>query len=245
GRAVVAVLLNGRGPYRFAVETGSPDVMLTSATVAALSLPASGGARFRLDSLRIGDALIRGLLVGRHDAIARLGVDGVLGLDAYRDLLLTVDYPGSRLVLSRGSLPEPDGGEILRAVRVGPFLGVELDVGGVREVGVIDTQGGVGFQALPEVAAHFRFQEDLAVVGRAIVGGNPPVEVRRGRLAGEMRVGRHRFASPGIDVHELPPDIPSRMTIGVRVLRHFVLTLDQRAMLVRLSRPGTDPVPVG
>ncbi|HEX6106741.1 MAG TPA: hypothetical protein VFZ26_14230, partial [Gemmatimonadales bacterium] len=47
GRAVVAVLLNGRGPYRFAVETGSPDVMLTSATVAALSLPASGGARFR------------------------------------------------------------------------------------------------------------------------------------------------------------------------------------------------------
>jgi hypothetical protein len=242
GRAIVPVLLNGRGPYRLAVETGSPDVILTSGVVASLSLPQDGDTRFRLDSLRIGEALIRGLVVGRHDAFARLGVDGVLGLDAYRDLLLTVDYPGARLVLSRGSLPRPDGREVLRAVRVGPFVGVELAVGDVREVGVIDTQGGVGFQALPEVATRFRFEDSLRVVGRAVVGGTDPVEVRAGRLAGDLRLGGHRFERPRIAVHRLPPDIPSRMTIGTRVLRHFVLTLDQRGMAVRLTRGGTGAI---
>jgi hypothetical protein len=237
GRAIVTVTLNGRGPYRLAVETGSPDVLLSSALVADLALPpASGRSRFRLDSLRIGDALVRRLEVGGDDAFARLGVDGVLGLDAYKDVLLTVDYPAARMTLSRGSLPEPDGREVLRAVSVGPFLGVELTMGEVREIGVIDTQGGVGFQALPEVAARLAFGDSLRVVGRAVVGGTDPVEVRMGRLAGDLLLGGHRFERPRIAVHPLPPDIPSRMTIGTRVLRRFVLTLDQRRMAVRLAR---------
>lgn len=246
GRAIVPVTLNGRGPYRLAVETGSPDVLLSSALVAELKLPAAAGpARFRLDSLRIGEALVRRLEVGRNDAFAPLGVDGVLGLDAYRDLLLTVDYPAARMTLSRGSLPAPDGREVLRAVRVGPFLGVELTVGQVREVGVIDTQGGVGFQALPEVAERFAFGDSLRVVGRAVVGGSDPVEVRMGRLAGDLVMGGHRFERPRIAVHPLPPDIPSRMTIGTRVLRRFALTLDQRRMAVRLVRPDSGAITDG
>jgi len=43
-------------------------------------------------------------------------------------------------------------------------------------------------------------------------------------------------------VHPLPPDIPSRMTIGTQALRHFRLTIDQRAMRVRLSRPDTTAI---
>ena len=243
GRAVVAVALNGRGPYRMAVETGSPDVLLSSAVVADLVLPPTPGAgRFRLDSLRMGEALVRHLDIGRDDAFARLGVDGVLGLDAFRELLLTLDYPGQRMRLSRGSLPTPDGREVLHAIRVGPFVGVELRVGDVREVGVIDTQGGVGFQALPEVATRFAFADSLRVVGRAIVGGTEPVEVRVGRLAGDLRLGSHRFERPRIAVHPLPPDIPSRMTIGTLVLRRFILTLDQRAMAVRLVRSDSGPM---
>ena len=54
---------------------------------------------------------------------------------------MTVDYLGARLPLSSDTLPQPDGREVLQAVRVEPFLGVELDVGGVKEIGVVDTQG--------------------------------------------------------------------------------------------------------
>lgn len=242
GRAVVTAVLNGR-PYRLAVETGSPNVRLSTAAVTDMGLPPAGmsygDSSFTLDSLRIGDVLVKGLEVTRGDEIARLGVDGVLGLDAYEDFLLTVDYPAARLVLARGDLPEPDGEEILGAVRVGPFVGVELDVGGVKEIGVVDTQGGIGFQALPEVAGRLTFDAPLQVVGRAVVGGGEPVEVRGARLGGDLKIGRHVFRRPRMAVHPLPSDIPSKMTIGLRALRHFAVTLDQRSMRVRFTRPDT------
>lgn len=245
GRAVVTVALNGR-PYRLAVETGSPNTRIHGAAVRDLGLrPAGmehGDSVFHLDSLRIGGVLVRGLRVARGDEVAALRVDGVLGLDAYRDYLITVDYPAARLVLTRGALPAPDGRDVLGAVRVGPFVGVELDVGGVKEIGVVDTQGGIGFQALPEVAERLTLETPLRVVGQAVVGGGAPVEVRGARLGGELRIGRHVFARPRIAVHELPPDIPSRMTIGLRALRHFAVTLDQRSMRVRFHRPDTTAI---
>jgi hypothetical protein len=245
-RPVVSVTLNGRGPYRLAVETGSPDVLLTPQVVDSLRLPPARTSEpdslFRLDSLRIGDIVVGALSVGQDRAFARLGVDGVLGLDAYAGLLLTIDYPAAQLILSKGTLPVPDGREVLRAVRVGPFMGVSVDAGGTREFGVIDTQGGMLFQAVPEAAERMKFATPPRVVGRAIVGGGAPVEVKEARLAGDLKIGRHVFHQPTIAVHPLPPDIPSRMTIGTQALRHFRLTIDQRSMRVRLARAGTTAI---
>ena len=243
GRAIVAVALNGRGPYRLAVETGSPDVLIAPKVIAELALRATGmgesDSLFLLDSLRIGTALIRSLPVGRDSGFADLGVDGVLGLIAFRDLLLTVDYPNKRLSLTRATLPSPNGRDILRATRVGPFVGIPVMLGQVRETGVIDTQGGIGFQAIDEVADRLSFQAPLRVVGRAVVGGGAPVDVRMGTLSGDVMLGRHRFHRPRIAVHQLPPEIPSRVTIGIEVLRHFAIALDQRTMAVRLTRADT------
>jgi hypothetical protein len=243
GRAVISVALNGRGPYRLAVETGSPDVLLSPKAVAELGLRATGmgdgDSVFRLDSLRIGAALIGSLPVGRDAAFERIGVDGVLGLVAYQELLLTLDYPGQRLSLARGTLPPPDGRDVLAATRVGPFIGIPVVFGGVRETGVIDTQGGTGFQATEAVASQLVFQGPLRVVGRVVVGHGVPVELRMGVLQGDARLGGHLIHQPRIAVHPLPPDIPSRVTIGLDVLRHFILAIDQRTMAVRLTRPDT------
>jgi len=245
-RAVVLATLDGRGPYRLAVETGSPNVQLSPRLVRELGLASAGtdgpDSLFRLDSLRIGDVVVKGLAVGSDQALERIGVDGVLGLDAYDDLALTVDYPAARLVLSRDSLPAPNGADVLSAVRVGPFIGIPVDAGGAKEVGVVDTQGGMLFQAVPDEAARLAFAGTPRVVGRAIVGGGAPVEVKAARLAGDLKLGRHVFHQPTIAVHPLPADIPSRMTIGTQALRHFRLTIDQRSMRVRLTRADTSAI---
>jgi len=185
---------------------------------------------------------VKGLKVGNDAGLERIGVDGVLGLEAYADLLLTVDYPAARLVLSRDSLPVPDGADVLPAVRVGPFIGIPVDAGGTREIGVVDTQGGILFQAVPAEARRLVFSGTLRVVGRAVVGGGAPVEVKEARLAGDLKLGRHVFHQPSIAVHTLPADIPSRMTIGTQALRHFRLTIDQRSMRVRLARADTSAI---
>jgi hypothetical protein len=246
GRAIVTVTLNGRGPYRLAVETGSPDVLVSPRVVADLGLRAIGpgdpDSLFQLDSLRLGEALVGSLPVGRDSAFARLGVDGVLGLVTFRDVVLTIDYPSRRLSLARTSLPEPDGRQVLRAVRVGPFIGIPVHLGAVRETGVIDTQGGVGFQAVPEVAERLTFQGPLRVVGRAVVGGGAPVEVKMGVLKGDARLGRYTVHQPRIAVHPLPADIRSRVTIGIEVLRDFSVAIDQRSMAVRLTRTDSGAV---
>jgi hypothetical protein len=239
-RAVVSTTLNGRGPYRLLVETGSPHVLLSSPLLATLALTPAGmdgaDSLFQLDSLRVGDVVVRRLAVGRGDEIQRLGVDGVLGLDAYADLLLTLDYPAGRLTLTRDTLPTADGANVLPAVRVGPFVGIAVDLAGTKEIGVIDTQGGMLVQAVPPVAGRLRFVQPLRVVGRAIVGGHAPVEVKAGRLAGDMTLGRHVFHQPRVAVHPLPPDIPSRVTIGAGALRYFRVAIDQRSMRVGLAR---------
>lgn len=243
GRAIIPVTLNGRGPYRLMVETGSPDVRVSAKVVSDLGLRttrmADGDSLFRLDSLRIGAALLRSLSVARGAEFERMGVDGVLGLIAYRDLLLTVDYPHRRLSLARATLPLPDGRQVLAATRVGPFIGIPVTFGEVRETGVIDTQGGVGFQAIDAVADRLAFQGPLRVVGRAVVGGGAPVEVRVGVLRGDAHLGSHLLRQPRIAVHALPADIPSHVTIGLEVLRHFAVAIDQRTMAVRLTRADT------
>ncbi|MGN6392697.1 MAG: hypothetical protein ACTHM9_10675 [Gemmatimonadales bacterium] len=242
-RAVVLTTLNGKGPYRLLVETGSPHVQLTSPVLTALRLSPAGmdgaDSLFRLDSLRVGGVVVPHLAVGRGDEVRRLGADGVLGLDAYAGLLLTLDYPAGRLSLTRDTLPKPDGAEVLSAVRVGPFIGVAVDLAGRKAVGVLDTQGGVLVQAVPAVAERLPFEQPLQVVGRAFVGGAAPVEVQEGRLAGDMTIGRQVFRRPRIAVHMLPPDIPSQVTIGADALRHFRVTIDQQSMRVRLTRADT------
>jgi hypothetical protein len=251
GRAIVAVQLNGTGPFRLAVETGSPDVLILPQIVTHLSLPAIGPASatsdtdslFRLDSLRIGTTTIGNLSVGRDSAFARLGVDGVLGLDAYRDLTLTIDYGHGTLSLTRVPLPVADGRDVLRAVRVGPFIGIPVNLGGVRETGVIDTQGGVGLAVTPPVAERLAFQGPLRVVGRAVVGGGEPVAVKQGVLSGDVRIGRHELHQPTIAVHPLPPEIPAQVTIGLEVLRNFAVAIDQRSMTVRLTPSVAFPSP--
>src|SRR5689334_9020055 len=59
-RATVEVMVNGRGPYVFAIETGAPIVLVTERLATGLRLPADNPL---VDSLRIGDLALRDLPV--------------------------------------------------------------------------------------------------------------------------------------------------------------------------------------
>lgn len=120
--ASVMVLVNGKGPYLFQVDTyHSGEMSIDDDLVEKLGLVKTGtvlnsdGQRaaerdiVRVEELRLGGATLAGLnaMVGDYDWIDRPDgqqVDGVLGFASFRDLLLTFDYPGNRLVLSREKL---------------------------------------------------------------------------------------------------------------------------------------------
>ena len=116
--AIVEGRINGLGPYRFAVDTGATNSVLSITLAERLMLPrgipvpvmgASGpasaymtkvqefevaGRRFRDFSFAAGDFL------DRLAQAAGTNVDGVLGANAFQNLVLSIDYPNQRLSIT-------------------------------------------------------------------------------------------------------------------------------------------------
>jgi len=233
-RATVEVMVNGRGPYVFAIETGAPIVLVTERLAIGLHLPADNPSS--VDSLRIGDLVLRDLPVATVPEFLP-GVDGLLGLTAYGDLLLTVDYPALSVRFERGALAEPNGRDVLPLVEMGQHLGVDVEVGGHPHHAVLDTQSSAAIDCAPEVADSLRFVSGRVPTGSASIGGQPPVPVFSARLDGDVRLGATTIERPIVGIVSPPPGFPRELLLGARLLRHFVIKLDQRNKRIRVSTP--------
>ncbi len=172
-------------------------------------------------------------------------MDGLLGLNAFADLLVTLDYPAATLRMATGSLPEADGREVLRLTRAGPFWSVELDLAGQQVAAILDTQASSAFAVTQAVAESLPFADPPPVVGRARGPSIGDVERRVPRLAGDVTLGGAVLERPLVDVIALPSMLTTPVLIGSRALRHFAVTLDQARGLVRFapSTPGAIPAP--
>ncbi len=242
---IVEVLVNGEGPFRFGIETGANFVVVSPDLAAKLSLQRTGGTSefpsYRVDAIAIGTARFIGVPVAAT-RVAQPGIDGVLGLPLYRDLLLTLDYPNRRVTFQRGALPAADNSSILSLTHVGPFWGVPMTIAGKPFTAVIDTRSTGGFGLTPESSRDVPFDGALQVIGRARGAAIAETEVKAGRIAGDIAIGRYVFPRPTATVRPLPAGFPTEPLIGGRVLSRFVVTLDQRNARLRLDRAGSEPI---
>jgi predicted aspartyl protease len=112
---VLAVRLNGRGPFRLLLDTGSTHTTVSVTTAAAIGAPvvakaAMGSAAgsldrlvVRVDALEVGGIAVSGLLasVVEFDRVVDAGrIDGVIGQDALASLRYTIDFVRRRVVWS-------------------------------------------------------------------------------------------------------------------------------------------------
>lgn len=113
---LVRVLINGRGPFTFVLDTGASITLLSPATAAAAGVApgevarlggaggaAMGGARIGRANLTLGGLSRDGQPVAVADVIgpvaaaAEAPLDGVLGADFFRSGRIILDYGGNRL----------------------------------------------------------------------------------------------------------------------------------------------------
>ena len=246
---VVEVYLNGKGPFRFGIETGAQFVGIRPGLADSLGLRRTGGPdeypQYELGTVRIGAAEFEGLTVTALRTAAS-DIDGFLGFPFWQDILLTVDYPGRRVRIERGALGAPNNHDILPLVPVnnGDFLGVELRIGDASTVGIVDTRSTGAFGLTPEAAAEVDFEGELRVVGRASGAAIPETEVRAGKLAHDVKLGGHTIAQPTVGVRALPPHFPREMVIGTLVLQHFRMVLDMKNGRIGLMRTDTTAIEV-
>jgi hypothetical protein len=251
-RPTVEVFVDGRGPFAFNVETAGGVTELSAAAAGRLGLRVrSEGTNLPvvdLDSLRVGGASLAGITAVAADRLPP-DVDGILGLATLARLLVTVDPAAGTLTLATGSLPAPNGRDLLPLVPAGPYWGigrmwgVEIEAGGRRVPAVLNLQSPGGFGTVPEMADDAGFAAPPAVVGQVRGPIFGTVDRRVGRMAGDVRIGAYTFQRPLVSVLPLPPQLPQGWSVGAGVLRGFALTIDQRNRVVRLARADTAPVP--
>jgi predicted aspartyl protease len=165
-RLTVQVLLNGRGPYNFLVDTGANASVISTELANTLALPP--GPSVKLHGIAgvqpAGTALIGSIRVGRRER-RRLSVsvlperhlraDGILGMDWLGGQGLTLNFADKRMRIG-ASQPRTDEYSVTvptMVERSGLSL-IEAQAGGVRTVVFLDTGSTttVGNQALMDEA---------------------------------------------------------------------------------------------
>ncbi len=115
---VIGVLVNGRGPFDFIVDTGASHLVIGQDLAAELDLPAGDGhlpgmgaggaitpARTTLRELRVGSIALHDAQAGVMDLAsvshtAETRISGILGYPFFAGRVITIDYPAGEFRLT-------------------------------------------------------------------------------------------------------------------------------------------------
>ena len=261
GKPFVPVMVNGKGPFRFVIDTGTGgEAFVTRELAQRLALPVTGQARVSdpsgqgqqrapivtIGSLQVAGVEFHGVKAVEHTLSDGDGpCDGLLGFKLFRDHLLTLDFPNRRMELAEGALVRDGGKGVLpfRAADGVPVIALRVD--GTQIDALIDS-GGAGLSLPEALAARLRFEADPVEFshGESL---STRFQIKAARLAGEVGVGRYKFDRPFLEIN---PAFPLA-DFGSSAMQDFALTFDQRSGLVRFAsrkkslRLAATPPPLG
>jgi hypothetical protein len=241
----VMVMVNGKGPYRFAVDTGTGgEAIVTSQLAAELGLPTDGYVRltdpsgrggqrvprYVIQSLEVAGVEFTGIRAALHEMSESDGsCQGLLGFVLFRDYLLTLDYPNRRMLLELGSLSPDEDASVMPFRMPDGIPIIPLRVGEVALEAQIDS-GGTGLSVPEGVASRLKFASMPLLFGNE-QSLSTRFQTTAGQLDADVQLGNFTFSRPFVEIN---PAFPLA-NLGSTPLQKFVLTFDQRAMLVRFQ----------
>jgi predicted aspartyl protease len=229
----VDVLIDGTGPYRFAIDTGFPGLLQVSPPLArALGLPVTGTIRAgdptgqgtievpvaQVESVAIGAATFRGIEASVAAGLGELAPDGVIGLALFAGLTVTFDYPGDELRLSDETLPS-NGEHVLPFTLERGVPQVEVDAAGITLLVDVDTGGPSTLTVPSNSGVPFQSEPREVREGRTT---NATFDVRAATLAGELHIAGWSVPSPIVEIVDVVPV----SSIGAGLLDDYVVTFD-------------------
>lgn len=247
GKPYAMVMVNGQGPFRFVIDTGTGGPALVAPELAdRLHLPAAGEARLTdpsgqgerreelvlIDSIEVAGVEFSEVKAVRHRLPDEDGSClGLLGFPLFHNYRLQIDYPNRLLNLSLGAL-EPDGGRSVLPFRMPNGVPiVPLRVGNVTFEAQFDS-GGTGLSLPERLVSRLRLASDPILIGTGQSLATR-YQVRSAKLADDVHLGRYTFGQPVVEIN---PAFPIA-NFGSRPLENFVVTFDQRSLLMRLDAP--------
>lgn len=244
----VEVMVNGKGPFLFAIDTGGQgQARLDSTLVERLGLKPTGEARasdgsgtnvrvlptFEVDSIDIG-----GIKFNKLTALSRnynapdatQKIDGILGFGLFVDHLLTLDYPGRKVKISTGAIAKTAGQNIIEFDNSRGIVVVDLTVGKQTIKAHLDSGNMNGGFMLPtDLVEKSPLLSEAVVVGRAKTISSE-IEIKQVRMKDTIKLGTLEFKEPTVNF----PSFGSA-NIGGKVLNDLVLTFDQKNKLIKFG----------
>jgi hypothetical protein len=169
-----------------------------------------------------------------------LQIDGIIGFPLFRNTLLTMDYPGARLVIApypATFAPAPRQTPRVSTVAFNNQQGtplIPIQMGNESFVVLIDS-GSDGSLSLNPVGLHPRFAHGPRV-GTIVSSLQGDRRQLTGRLSQNVLIGAHTIEQPIVDLTD------QLSSIGGELLRHFILTFDQRRNQVTFTHDAEGPV---
>lgn len=246
GLPTIAGTIDGRA-VNFGFDTGSPGGPTVDPTIIdSLRLAKIGEARmtdpsmknvvtvglYELHDLRLGNFTIDKWVVSespKRDSRHLADPDGIIGLDAFAGYIVTIDYPGGRMLLTKGRLPEPDGRTSFRYE--GPIPRVPLSIEGRAIDAHVDTGNARYSLIVPEnYAAQLSGYANRFPIGVAHTANNKydllALPVRDAKI-GDMPLYAGTAAFPA----------PARMgNVGTPILRDMIVKVDPANSIISLER---------
>ena len=252
---LVSVKINGQGPFLCIVDTGASLTALNRTAAMALKLKPTKSAAVgdhsgdagraanvaEVQTIELGEATFTGTdaVIVDLDFVVGPGrtIDGLLGFGLFADTLLTLDYPGRKLVLERGELPAPDGRDVLRYRLAESLPRVALPLA-ERSVTLTVDSGSNGCLTLPRsMRKQLTFRTPPVPMGRVQrAQADPSAELAR--VAGGLAVGRHVVNDPLVRL------LGNAGVLGNQVLEQFIVTFDQKHTRVRFAREAAEPITI-
>jgi hypothetical protein len=246
------------GPYRFLVDTGSSTTLVTPELVArypSRQQPAAAMPRVRVRSASGESALLPSTTIRRieleearfedvpvlvHDLrelSAHFGVkiDGILGFQLFRETVMTLDYPKSRLLLQpRYPAPlHPGTAVTFNNEQRTPFIPLKL--GDQSFTALIDSGSDAALTLnLAGLEPDFEVPPRSGVVVGTLTGDHLQ---QIGRWRAPLQIGNYTLPRPVVDLTE------NFSSLGGGILRHFTVTFDQERNRVTFHRERHAPVP--
>ncbi|HEX7077377.1 MAG TPA: serine hydrolase [Candidatus Eisenbacteria bacterium] len=248
---VVDVMVNGKGPFHFGLDTGAAGTVHLDSTFAArLGLPVVGHTQIgdpsgrnqrdvplmEVASLEIGGARFAGLTapVRSYSAMSHgEPIDGILGFRLFADCLVTLDWPNGRLRIEKGSLPPENGRDVIAFHDERGIPSFTMRVAG-HDVDADLDAGSMGGIILPDsMATALPLASEPRVVGHARTVSNS-FDIKAADLDGDVSVGSLTFHRPTVEFQPLFP----MANLGSRMLRDLRVTFDQKGKRMRIERPS-------
>jgi predicted aspartyl protease len=157
---------------------------------------------------------------------------GIAGLPLFSDCLLTIDYLNDRILIAPGSLPPPDGIDVLPLYSNNKHLAVPLQIGD-REIDAIVDTGYSGTLIIPDSMKNDFPGAEKPLTQNTVRAFYSTNNMQIAMLTDDLHIGQHIVHEPIVAVSKTPMVI-----LGAQYLKQFSITIDQTHHRIQFSRPG-------